>query len=155
RHAARAAARVRRRASGAVWLLRARHPDRAGLVTRAHAHAERRRGERCAGRPPVPLWRASANAARCASRRAGAGDAMISPSLERNPDLDTWLRIDAAGTVTVFTGKVEFGQGIKTALARIAADELDVALARVRVHTADTAEGPNELFTVGSNSLEE
>jgi CO/xanthine dehydrogenase Mo-binding subunit len=80
---------------------------------------------------------------------------MISPSLERNPDLDTWLRVDAAGTVTVFTGKVELGQGIKTALARIAADELDVALARVRVHTADTAEGPNELLTVGSNSLEE
>ncbi|TMQ08801.1 MAG: xanthine dehydrogenase family protein molybdopterin-binding subunit [Deltaproteobacteria bacterium] len=80
---------------------------------------------------------------------------MMPPSLERNPALDTWLRIDAAGTVTVFTGKVELGQGIKTALARIAADELDVALARVRVHTADTAEGPNELLTVGSNSLEE
>lgn len=80
---------------------------------------------------------------------------MMPPSLERNPDLDTWLRIDADGTVTVFTGKVELGQGIKTALARIAADELDVALARVRVHTADTAEGPNELLTVGSNSLEE
>jgi nicotinate dehydrogenase subunit B len=80
---------------------------------------------------------------------------MMPPSLARNPDLDTWLRIDAAGTVTVFTGKVELGQGIQTALARIAADELDVALARVRVHTADTAEGPNELLTVGSNSLEE
>jgi CO/xanthine dehydrogenase Mo-binding subunit len=80
---------------------------------------------------------------------------MMPPSLERNPDLDTWLRIDAAGTVTVFTGKVELGQGIKTALARIVADELDVALARMRVHTADTAEGPNEMLTVGSNSLEE
>ena len=80
---------------------------------------------------------------------------MIPPSLERNPELDSWLRIDAAGTVTVFTGKVELGQGITTALARIAADELDVALARIRVHTADTAEGPNELLTVGSNSLEE
>jgi len=80
---------------------------------------------------------------------------MMTPSLERNPELDTWLRIDAAGTVTVFTGKVELGQGIQTALARIAADELDVAPARVRVHTADTAEGPNELLTVGSNSLEE
>jgi len=80
---------------------------------------------------------------------------MMPPSLERNPDLDTWLRIGTDGTVTVFTGKVELGQGIKTALARIAADELDVALARIRVHTADTAEGPNELLTVGSNSLEE
>ena len=55
----------------------------------------------------------------------------------------------------MFTGKVELGQGIKTAVARIAADELDVALSRMRVHTADTAEGPNEMFTVGSMSLED
>ncbi|HXX48569.1 MAG TPA: molybdopterin cofactor-binding domain-containing protein, partial [Myxococcota bacterium] len=80
---------------------------------------------------------------------------MIPPSLQRNPDLDTWLAIQSDGTVTVFTGKVELGQGIKTALARIAAEELDVAPARVRVRTADTASGPNELYTVGSNSLEE
>ncbi|MFI5317911.1 MAG: molybdopterin cofactor-binding domain-containing protein, partial [Myxococcota bacterium] len=80
---------------------------------------------------------------------------MIPPSLQRNPDLDTWLRIGADGTVTVYTGKVELGQGIVTALARIAAEELDVSLARVRVRTADTADGPNELYTVGSNSLEE
>ncbi|HTO69473.1 MAG TPA: molybdopterin cofactor-binding domain-containing protein [Myxococcota bacterium] len=80
---------------------------------------------------------------------------MIPPSLQRNPELDTWLAVNADGTVTVFTGKVELGQGIKTALARIAAEELDVAPARVRVRTADTASGPNELYTVGSNSLEE
>jgi CO/xanthine dehydrogenase Mo-binding subunit len=80
---------------------------------------------------------------------------VIPPSLQRNPDLDTWLRIGADGSVTVYTGKVELGQGIKTALARIAAEELDVSLARVRVRTADTADGPNELYTVGSNSLEE
>jgi CO/xanthine dehydrogenase Mo-binding subunit len=80
---------------------------------------------------------------------------VIPPSLQRNPNLDSWLRIGADGTVTVLTGKVELGQGIKTALARIAAEELDVAPARVRVRTADTADGPNELYTVGSNSLEE
>jgi len=78
-----------------------------------------------------------------------------SPSLERNPRLDSWLRIHADGRVSVFTGKVELGQGIKTALAVIAAEELDVALDRVSVKTADTAEGPNELFTVGSASMEE
>ena len=80
---------------------------------------------------------------------------MIPPSLQRNPDLDTWLRIHADGTVTVYTGKVELGQGIKTALARIAAEELDVSLGRIRMRMADTADGPNELYTVGSNSLEE
>ena len=79
----------------------------------------------------------------------------LSPSLQRNPDLDTWIRIDADGTVTFFTGKVELGQGLKTAIARIGAEELDVSLARIRVQTADTAHGPNELLTVGSGSMEE
>jgi hypothetical protein len=74
----------------------------------------------------------------------------LSPSLQRNPDLDSWVRIDDGGTVTLFTGKVELGQGVRTAIARIGAEELDVSLARIRVQTADTAHGPNELLTVGS-----
>ena len=76
-------------------------------------------------------------------------------SLARHPDLDLWVRIDVEGTVTLFTGKVELGQGLKTAIARIGAEELDIALERVRVCTADTAHGLNELFTVGSQSMEE
>ena len=76
-------------------------------------------------------------------------------SLRRNPDLDTWLRIERDGTVTVFTGKVEIGQSIRTAIARIAAEELDVRLERVRVQTADTARGPDEILTAGSMSVEQ
>ena len=76
-------------------------------------------------------------------------------SLARHPDLDTWVRVDPADTITLFTGKVELGQGLKTAIARIGAEELDVDLERVRVSTADTAHGLNELFTVGSQSMEE
>jgi nicotinate dehydrogenase subunit B len=76
-------------------------------------------------------------------------------SLARHPDLDTWIRVDPADTITLFTGKVELGQGLKTAIARIGAEELDVGLTRVRVATADTAHGLNELFTVGSQSMEE
>ena len=79
----------------------------------------------------------------------------LSPSLQRNPDLDTWIRIEDDGTISLFSGKVELGQGLRTAIARIGAEELDVSLARVRVHTADTARGPNELLTVGSASMEE
>ena len=48
-------------------------------------------------------------------------------SLRRTPALDAWVRIDPQETVTIFTGKVEIGQGIKRAIARIAAEELDVA----------------------------
>jgi nicotinate dehydrogenase subunit B len=81
--------------------------------------------------------------------------ARLPPSLLRHPDLDTWVRINADGSVTLFTGKVELGQGVKTAIARIGAEELDVALERVHVHTADTAHGLNELFTAGSGSMEE
>jgi len=79
----------------------------------------------------------------------------LSPSLHRNPDLDAWIRIDDDGTITLFSGKAELGQGLRTAIARIGAEELDVSLARVRVQTADTASGPNELLTVGSGSMEE
>lgn len=78
----------------------------------------------------------------------------VSPSLQAYSQLDDWIRIETDGSVTVFTGKVELGQGLKTAVARIAAEELDLALERIRVHTADTAEGPNEGVTAGSLSLE-
>jgi CO/xanthine dehydrogenase Mo-binding subunit len=84
-----------------------------------------------------------------------APDRSLAGSLRRNPDLDTWIRIESDGTVTLRTGKAELGQGIKTAIARVGAEELDVSLARVRVETADTARGPNELMTVGSMSVED
>ena len=75
-------------------------------------------------------------------------------TLQRNPDLDRWIEVHADGTIEVRSGKVELGQGIKTALTAIAADELDVDPARIRLTTADTARAPNELLTVGSMSVE-
>ena len=78
---------------------------------------------------------------------------LLSQSLVNNPDLDTWIRIDPSDTITVFTGKVELGQGLRAAIARIAAEELDVPLEMIRVETADTARGPNEGFTAGSQSM--
>jgi CO/xanthine dehydrogenase Mo-binding subunit len=75
-------------------------------------------------------------------------------SLNTNRRLDGWLRVNAAGTVTVFTGKCEFGQGILTALAQIAAEELDVAYERVEMVSADTERTPNEGMTAGSLSVE-
>ena len=76
-------------------------------------------------------------------------------SLSNNPALDSWLRINADGTVTVFTGKVELGQGIATALAQIAADELDVDIARIEMVTGDTARTPDEGYTFGSLSIQQ
>ena len=65
-------------------------------------------------------------------------------SLATAPYLDAWIRIDADGSITIFTGKVELGQGILTALAQIAADELDLPLARVYMIAGDTARTPDE-----------
>jgi nicotinate dehydrogenase subunit B len=76
-------------------------------------------------------------------------------ALQRHPELDRWVRIDEAGKVTVFTGKVEIGQGITTALALIAAHELSVDVWRIRVQTAHTGITPNEFITAGSMSIED
>ncbi|WP_062113366.1 xanthine dehydrogenase family protein molybdopterin-binding subunit [Aureimonas sp. AU40] len=76
-------------------------------------------------------------------------------SLEDTPRLDSWIRIEADGTATVFTGKAELGQGVRTALWQIAAEQLAMAPATVRLRTADTAETPNEGFTAGSQSISE
>ena len=73
-------------------------------------------------------------------------------SLAANPFLDTWIRVDPADTITVFTGKVELGQGVLAAIGRIAADQLDVRLDRIRVLSRPAATiGPVEPLTVGSN----
>jgi nicotinate dehydrogenase subunit B len=76
-------------------------------------------------------------------------------SLQKNPRLDGWLRINRNGTVTAFTGKVEIGQGIVTALAQIVGDELEVDLARVEMVSGDTSRTPDEGVTSGSRSIED
>ena len=90
-----------------------------------------------------------------APRLASAQErARLPGSLDTNRMLDAWMRIGADGKVTVFTGKVELGQGIVTALAQIAAEELDVTLAQVTMVPADTGRTPNEGQTAGSQSVE-
>jgi nicotinate dehydrogenase subunit B len=74
--------------------------------------------------------------------------------LENAPMLDAWLHIYPDGKVTIFTGKVELGQGALTALAQIAAEELDVPLAVIRMVSGDTSLTPDEGFTSGSQSIE-
>jgi nicotinate dehydrogenase subunit B len=85
---------------------------------------------------------------------AMAQQARLPGSLGGNRALDAWIRINADGTATVFTGKVELGQGILTALAQIAAEELDLPLARVSMISGDTGRTPNEGMTAGSQSIE-
>lgn len=84
----------------------------------------------------------------------GLAQTALPGSLNTNRRLDAWIRIDAEGIATVCTGKVELGQGIVTALAQIAAEELDLPLARVRMISGDTAKTPDEGQTSGSQSIE-
>ncbi len=84
-----------------------------------------------------------------------AGDAKLPGNLHTNRRLSQWLRIASEGTVTVTSGKVEIGQGILTALAQIAAEELDVNLGRVRLVPAATPTSPNEGVTSGSLSIQD
>jgi CO/xanthine dehydrogenase Mo-binding subunit len=76
------------------------------------------------------------------------------PSLAANPVLGSWLAFSPGGTVTIFSGKVEYGQGVWTALAQIAAEELDVALDRVTVAPVSTGGSPDEGVTSGSLSIQ-
>ncbi|MCX7314145.1 MAG: molybdopterin-dependent oxidoreductase [Alphaproteobacteria bacterium] len=75
-------------------------------------------------------------------------------SLNNNRSLQAWVRIGGDGNATVHTGKVELGQGVLTALWQIAVEELDLAPARVRIYSADTALSPDEGQTAGSQSIE-
>jgi CO/xanthine dehydrogenase Mo-binding subunit len=79
----------------------------------------------------------------------------LPPSLAANPRLDGWLDFSARGLVTVRPGKVEYGQGVWTALAQIAAEELDVRLDQVRIAPVSTATSPDEGVTSGSRSIED
>ena len=74
--------------------------------------------------------------------------------LGKEPMLDAWLYIDPDGKVTIFTGKVELGQGILTALAQIAAEELDLLLSEISVVSGDTERTPDEGHTTGSQSIQ-
>jgi CO/xanthine dehydrogenase Mo-binding subunit/aerobic-type carbon monoxide dehydrogenase small subunit (CoxS/CutS family) len=75
--------------------------------------------------------------------------------LAANPVLGRWLDFSRDGEVTIRTGKVEYGQGIWTALAQVAAEELQVGLARVRVAPVSTGTSPNEGITAGSLSVQD
>jgi len=69
-------------------------------------------------------------------------------------EVDTFLVIDAKGAVTVYSGKVDLGTGVKTALTQIVADELDVAFNTVAIVQGDTATTPDQGPTFGSLSIQ-
>ncbi|MEP6996857.1 MAG: molybdopterin cofactor-binding domain-containing protein [Betaproteobacteria bacterium] len=95
-----------------------------------------------------------ASSSRLFAQKPAAGR-KLPGSLDANPMLDSWINIDADGSITVFTGKAELGQGVKTALIQIAAEQLYVQPQRVSLITADTRRTPDEGYTAGSNSMKD
>jgi CO/xanthine dehydrogenase Mo-binding subunit len=78
-----------------------------------------------------------------------AGDKSVNPD-----DVGAFLAIDAKGMVTLYSGKVELGTGVFTALTQIAAEELSVPLGRVTTIQGDTALTPNQGPTYASLSIQ-
>jgi nicotinate dehydrogenase subunit B len=68
--------------------------------------------------------------------------------------LDSWMAISKDGTVTVFTGKVELGTGVVTALAQIVAEELDVSFNKVYMDSGDTDKAVDQGVTAAARTVE-
>jgi nicotinate dehydrogenase subunit B len=84
-----------------------------------------------------------------------AQEVKLPGALANTPMLNGWLKLDADGHVTVFTGKGELGQGIRTALLQIASEQLDIPIAGITLIGPDTKLTPNEGYTSGSQSMKD
>ncbi len=95
--------------------------------------------------------RKAAAAGPAASKAASAAPAAKTVALD---EVDGFIAIGADGKVTVYSGKVDLGTGVRTALAQIAAEELCVPLASIEVVQGDTLLTPDQGPTYGSLSIQ-
>lgn len=66
--------------------------------------------------------------------------------------IGSWLAVNADGSITAYTGKCDFGQGIFTAQTQLVAEELCVSISRIKLVQCDTAICPDQGTTSGSQS---
>ena len=86
-----------------------------------------------------------------ASLASTSTTAALRPAKAVAKDLvDSFISLEPNGKVTIFVGKVDLGTGTKTALAQMAADELDVAFEQIEMVMGDTATTPDQWLT-GAN----
>ncbi len=88
-----------------------------------------------------------------ASRALAQGEGLSVDGMDPTV-LDSWLAISKDGTVTVFTGKVELGTGVVTALAQIVAEELDVSFNKVYMDSGDTDKAVDQGITAAARTVE-
>jgi nicotinate dehydrogenase subunit B len=99
----------------------------------------------------------------------GAGALIVTFSISRHPlamadaapsktvskdEVDGFLKIDRSGAVTLYSGKVDLGTGVRTAMTQIVAEELYVPMSVVAVIEGDTSLTPDQGPTYGSNSIQ-
>ena len=69
-------------------------------------------------------------------------------------EVDAFLAVNGDGTVTVYCGKVDLGQGLRIAIPQIAAEELGIGIDKIKYIEGDTALTPNQGRTSGSNGIQ-
>jgi CO/xanthine dehydrogenase Mo-binding subunit len=87
------------------------------------------------------------------SRALAQGDGLSVDGMDPTV-LDSWMAITKDGTVTVFTGKVELGTGVVTALAQVVAEELDVRFDKVYMDSGDTDKAVDQGVTAAARTIE-
>jgi nicotinate dehydrogenase subunit B len=101
---------------------------------------------------PAALLAASGNLA--ILRPAQVVHGLVPSAVPKEGALDLFLLVDDQGAVTAFNGHVDLGTGIRTALAQIVAEELDVTLDRVTMVLGHTGVAPNQGGTIASDSIQ-
>ena len=86
------------------------------------------------------------------AQRPATESAPVARTLDTN-EVDGFLAVNADGTVTIFCGKVDLGQGLRIAIPQMAAEELGVDIARVTMIEGDTALTPDQGPTAGSSGI--
>ncbi|HIE93401.1 MAG TPA: hypothetical protein EYQ83_11255 [Acidobacteria bacterium] len=85
--------------------------------------------------------------------RFAVAPAVVSAQGGNTPQtLDSWIRIDASGHITAYTGRAELGQGMSTVQTQLVAEELSVPISRVTLVQCDTALTPDQGTSSGSQA---
>jgi nicotinate dehydrogenase subunit B len=86
------------------------------------------------------------------AQRSARGDAAIGKSLDTG-DVDGFVAVNADGSVTIYSGKVDLGQGLRIAIPQMAAEELGIGVERIVLIEGDTALTPDQGATAGSSGI--
>lgn len=86
------------------------------------------------------------------SQRLARGEVATGKSLDAG-EVDGFIAVHADGTVTLYSGKVDLGQGLRIAIPQMAAEELGIGVERITMIEGDTALTPDQGATAGSSGI--